>query len=91
MYREPDFQDSITSMPIYEYTCQKCRGDFELLIRGQEVPECPECGSRELEKHFSRVAAHTNQKSSLPICSAPRPGGGCGLPQCGGGFCAGSE
>lgn len=75
-------------MPIYEYTCGKCRQDFELLIRGTEQAECPQCGSRKLEKHFSVVAAHTQQRASLPICSTPSPGGGCGLPQCGGGHCA---
>jgi putative FmdB family regulatory protein len=73
-------------MPLYEYTCQKCHSDFELLIRGSEQPKCPDCGSAKLEKHFSVPAAHTRGSSSLPVCS-PESAGGCGLPQCGMGGC----
>jgi len=76
-------------MPIYEYTCQGCQRDFELLIRGQERPECPECGGLKLEKRLSVPAAHTATASNLPVCAPPSPGGGCGLPQCGGGGCMG--
>lgn len=73
-------------MPIYEYTCRGCRRDFELLVRGDEQPECPTCGSHELEKQFSVVAAHSANSRSLPVCQPPSPGG-CGLPQCGMGGC----
>ncbi len=77
-------------MPIYEYNCEACESQVELLIRGGETPVCPECGSKRLEKLLSVPAAHTGgSKSSLPICETPRPGGGCGLPQCGGGMCMG--
>lgn len=41
-------------MPIYEYHCDGCQRDFELLIRGSDEPVCPECGSRQLEKLVSR-------------------------------------
>ena len=74
-------------MPIYEYTCDACRHDFEALVRMDEKPACPECGSRKLEKHLSVPAAHASRTSSLPVCDAPRQGpcgmGGCGLPECG--------
>jgi putative FmdB family regulatory protein len=73
-------------VPIYEYACCACHQEFELLVRGQQQPECPKCGSQELEKLLSVPAAHTSSRSSLPVC-APPPGGGCGLPQCGGGQC----
>jgi len=71
-------------MPLFEYTCEKCSSDFELLIRGSEQPVCPECGSRKLEKRFSVPAAHT-KGSSLPVA----PPGPCGRPQCGMGGCQG--
>ena len=75
-------------MPLYEYTCRKCNSDFELLIRGDEAPECPGCGSRKLEKHLSLAAAHTASASSpLPICGAPSMSA-CGRPECGMGRCA---
>ena len=74
-------------MPIYEYSCRRCESAFELLVRGQETPECPECGSHKLQKLLSVPAAPAVKKSSpLPVC-APEPGN-CGRPQCGGGRCA---
>lgn len=75
-------------MPIYEYTCRECSDDFELLVRNDEPTSCPQCGSSALEKRFSVVAAHSSSSPrQLPMCEAPAPGGGCGLPQCGGGQC----
>jgi putative FmdB family regulatory protein len=75
-------------VPIYEYTCRACQDAFELLIRGQEVPQCPSCGGNNLEKQFSVPAAHSTRRgASLPTTDPPS--GGCGRPQCGGGFCAG--
>ena len=78
------------AMPIYEYSCGDCRAEFELLIRGHESPECPQCGGTHLVKQFSVPAAHTGGSSSLPMCEMP-PSGGCGLPQCGTGRCAMDE
>lgn len=40
-------------MPIFEYTCPKCKADFELLVRGDKIPSCPSCGSEALDKQFS--------------------------------------
>jgi putative FmdB family regulatory protein len=37
-------------MPIYEYACQKCGNEFELLVRGQDRAACPKCKSAELER-----------------------------------------
>ncbi|MFV2067539.1 MAG: zinc ribbon domain-containing protein [Pirellulales bacterium] len=74
-------------MPIYEYTCQKCESPFELLVRSDDVPQCPQCQSRQLEKMLSLPAAHSVSSSSLPVCDGPASGrcgmGGCGLPECG--------
>lgn len=44
-------------MPIYEYHCQACEHDFELLVRSSTVPACPECGATDrLERVVSRIA-----------------------------------
>jgi|YNPNPStandDraft_1061719.scaffolds.fasta_scaffold14081_1 putative FmdB family regulatory protein len=73
-------------MPLYEYICQKCGHRFEELIRGQEEPLCPKCGSPKVEKQLSRVAAHSgssgaaSQQTPLP-CGAPP--GSCCSGQCG--------
>ncbi len=74
-------------MPIYEYTCDDCQVDFEILVRGGEQPECPTCGGTKLAKQFSVPAAHVAGSSQLPVCSTPMPAAGCGLPQCGAGRC----
>jgi putative FmdB family regulatory protein len=73
-------------MPIYEYVCQACKDEFEVLVREGETPVCAACGSQKLSRLLSVPAAHT--ASSVPSkCPLPDPGmcggGGCGLPQCG--------
>ena len=73
-------------MPIYEYSCCDCEGDFELLLRSRETAECPACGSQKLEKQLSIPAAHSGVAESLPVCQAPAETG-CGAPQCGSGGC----
>lgn len=73
-------------MPLYEYACKKCNREFELLIRGSETPECPDCGSQRLVKQLSVPAAHM-AAGPLPVCPGPAASG-CGLAQCGGGHCA---
>jgi len=77
-------------MPIYEYQCDACHGQFELLVRGDETPACPTCGTSKVDRLLSVPAAHAATKNALPI-RGPQPaaGGGCGLPQCGMGRCAG--
>lgn len=45
-------------MPLYKYQCSDCENIFRVLKKnGQkdEVPECPECGSTDVEKMISRV------------------------------------
>ena len=71
-------------MPIYEYTCDSCGHEFELLIRGSQRPECPECGKARLTKKFSVPAAHSSD--STDACSLRGPGA-CGLPCCQDGQC----
>jgi putative FmdB family regulatory protein len=75
-------------MPLYEYACDDCQSEFELLIRGDERPTCPSCGGERLEKQWSVPAAHTSRGQSLPMCDAP-PRETCGRPQCGMGGCQG--
>jgi putative FmdB family regulatory protein len=70
-------------MPIYEYTCDQCQRDCELLMRGNELPVCPACGSKQLVKRLSVTAAPSVQGNSLPTA------GPCGRPECGMGGCQG--
>jgi len=73
-------------MPLYEYCCQNCSKEFELLVRGGESPTCPECGDARLERLLSVPAAHVGS-GTLPVRAIPPGGpcgaGGCGRPECG--------
>jgi putative FmdB family regulatory protein len=75
-------------MPIYEYACQQCKHEFEVLVRGDETASCPQCQSDQMVKLFSVPAAHSHH--SVSAGSAQLPAAGCGLPQCGAGRCAGN-
>ncbi len=53
-------------MPIYEYVCMSCESHFEELVRNDETPPCPDCGSKKAKKQFSVFAAHgTGQQPSF--------------------------
>ena len=43
-------------MPIHDYRCRSCRAEFELLVRGSDLPACPQCRSTDLERAVSRIA-----------------------------------
>jgi putative FmdB family regulatory protein len=66
-------------MPIYEFECQECHHQVELLVRNSEQPACPQCASQRLEKLMSAVAV-SGKNDSLPMAnsSPPKSHGGCG-------------
>ncbi|MEI6083480.1 MAG: zinc ribbon domain-containing protein [Verrucomicrobiota bacterium] len=72
-------------MPLFEFSCDKCEKEFELLVRSakSEDAACPHCGSKKLQKKLS-VFASAGAPSSKPTTSAAcgmkprRHGGGCG-------------
>src|SRR5258706_405144 len=46
-------------MPIYEYTCPKCRVIFNFLskrLTPDRLPVCPKCGNKKMAKQVSRFA-----------------------------------
>ena len=44
-------------MPIYDYSCRKCKHNFELLVISSTVPVCPHCGGTRLQTLMSAPAA----------------------------------
>ena len=56
-------------MPIYEYHCNTCGKDFELLVRSSTDIECPECGNRDLNKKLSAFAIGSSQTQPDSLCS----------------------
>jgi putative FmdB family regulatory protein len=49
----------LARMPIYEFHCEACNKDSEVLVRSSDWKGtlCPKCGSTRLEKKFSTFAA----------------------------------
>ncbi|MDX2111087.1 MAG: zinc ribbon domain-containing protein [Verrucomicrobiota bacterium] len=72
-------------MPIYEYHCESCEHDFELLVNASSTPECPDCHSKKLSKKFSTFAAAGTQTrvaaphKHTPTCGCGKPHGSCGM------------
>lgn len=62
-------------MPIYEYTCAKCKKRFEQLVRSMKAADdpvkCPECGSDQTARSLSVFAvssADGGGASDVPMC-----------------------
>jgi len=72
-------------MPIYEYACQECGNEFEMLVRSSTVPDCPSCHSTALDKKLSVFAAAGSTAPEQSVAAGPC--GHCGHPD-GPGSCA---
>ena len=74
-------------MPIYEFSCNSCRRDSEVLVRSSDWTgtPCPHCGSTRLTKKLS-VFASTSGGGGSPECAdAPA----CGMNPASCGSCCG--
>ena len=40
-------------MPIYEFKCEKCGNEFEMLVFKDDEPTCPLCGNTKPTKKMS--------------------------------------
>jgi putative FmdB family regulatory protein len=76
----------LSHMPIYEFHCEKCGRDSEILVRSSnwDGTKCPHCGSSELDKKFSTFAAAGSGGDSPAGNSGGGGGGGCCGGHCGG-------
>ena len=70
--------DYFPSMPIYEFHCEACERDSEILVRSADWrgTKCPHCGSAKLDKKFSTFASVGAEKNSP--AKKPSSGHGCG-------------
>lgn len=54
-------------MPVYEYHCDKCRGDVTITVSISEHDKakatCPKCGSTALRPLVSTFFSQTSRKS----------------------------
>ncbi len=61
-------------MPIYEYRCQSCEHEFEILqALGADAAEldCPGCGERRLARQHSTFAASAASSAASTACAQP--------------------
>ncbi len=61
-------------MPIYEYQCQECGEPFEVFVRSiskKVDAECPNCGSKQIQKGVSSFAS---RGTGAPATSAANCG-----------------
>lgn len=68
-------------MPLYEYHCEACKKDAELLVQRHDAsPRCPECGSDRMKKLLSVVGSPVIGERSTSRSNSD--GETCGRPQC---------
>ena len=61
-------------MPIYEYICPQCNGQFQKLVRGFSDPAglaCPRCGSVDVRRAVSRVSIVKSEDSRFESLADP--------------------
>lgn len=66
-------------MPIYEYTCGKCKNTFSLLQKIGSTERdtiCPKCGSKEVKKKLSLFSRSTSKSGVEPSSTIPDFSGG---------------
>ena len=67
-------------MPIYEYRCKSCEGEFEKYVPGASTQvACPACASEQVMRKLSVFGLKT--AGALQSSAMSGGGGGC----CGGG------
>jgi putative FmdB family regulatory protein len=60
-------------MPIFEYHCNECDKDFEILIMGDEEVSCPDCAGKDVSKLLSTFSHKSEGQLASPTgssCSA---------------------
>ena len=57
-------------MPIYEYRCQACGNEFELLVLASTKLACPACQGEQLEKKLSLPAIKSESTHGLAMKAA---------------------
>jgi len=66
-------------MPIYEFHCEKCERNSEVLVRSTDWTgtRCPHCNSTKLTKKLSMFASDGNTGDEAPTCTGQASS--CGL------------
>ncbi|MBA3014680.1 MAG: zinc ribbon domain-containing protein [Proteobacteria bacterium] len=68
-------------MPLYDYKCQQCGYEFELLVMSGENPRCPQCNTEKLDKLMSGFSVRGGENTA-------GASGGAKCSGCAGGACS---
>ena len=49
-------------MPIYDFHCHTCGHEFEAVVRTNDIPECPACHGRSLQRLLSSFAVNSPER-----------------------------
>jgi putative FmdB family regulatory protein len=73
-------------MPLYEYHCDDCAKEFELLVPNSRTePDCPHCGGHKLTKLLSTFSSKggssfsASSSSSSGCCPCGKGAGSCSM------------
>ena len=67
----------MSPMPVFEFACENCDQEFEeLVLRRDEIIQCPACGSQKAKKLMSRFATTGESRLRGDACSSCRPTAG---------------
>lgn len=75
-------------MPIFEYKCNKCDCDFELIVSKNTVVECESCGSKDVKKKMSLFGGVSNPRRKMSGGDKHVHGGGSNCGGCHKSSCA---
>ncbi|OPY66644.1 MAG: Zinc ribbon domain protein [Syntrophorhabdus sp. PtaU1.Bin050] len=72
-------------MPIFEYVCDKCKNEFEVIVFKDDEPSCPVCGDKNPTKKMSSFGFSVGFKFKASS-SGSDSGSGCST--CGSSNCS---
>ncbi len=59
-------------MPIYEYVCNDCVQQFEVLVLRQDTPACPSCDGVDLRRVLSAPRVKSSSTHDLAMRAAKK-------------------
>ncbi len=63
-------------MPLYDFHCDACDKQFELLVRSADVAACPSCGTSAIRRLISPIAPAGRAKETASAMRAAAARGG---------------
>jgi putative FmdB family regulatory protein len=69
-------------MPIYEYLCEKCGNEFELIVFKDDEPTCPACGEKKPKRKMSTFGFSVGYKFKSSSSNTGSSCASCGSSNC---------